>query len=218
MRKPYEFKTSEELHEALGSLENQGAVDRFFSAEFDSIEAIVHNSVAGSTFRAFWFRSLGISNITPSALYRKWAVQWCTANFDRLCKIDSNTEMRALVVDGATELEAHWSEQTAKRHSIGFGRAAKLLNLTIKFLLCLNTFSPSDRNRLSSLLDVPLDSFTLRGIRQVIRDLVIPRNASMGFVVDAILYSQLQDAIRKACGPQYAPVHYEILAWNMAHP
>ena len=217
MPKPYEFKTREELQEALGSVENQGAVELFFTTGFDSIEAAVHNSVAGSTFRAFQFRRVRISNISPSGLYRKWAVQWCAANFERLRKMASSAEMRTFVIDGATELATHWTEQTGNRHSIGFGRAAKLLNLTIKFLLCLKTLSPSDRNRLINFLDVPLDSFTLQGIRQIIPEIAIPRNAAMGFVVDTILYNQLQDAIRKACGPKHAPVHYEILSWNLAH-
>ena len=218
MPKPYEFKTSEELLESLGSAKNQDAVDRFFTSRFDSIEAIVNYSVAGSTFRAFRFRSVGIFDIRPSGLYRKWAVQWCSANFERFREISSNAEMREFVIDGATELATHWAEQTGGWHSIGFGRAAKLLNLTIKFLLCLKTCPLSDRNRLISFLDVPLDSFTLQGIRQIIPKLAIPRNAAMGFVEDAIVYSQLQDAIRNICGPKYPPVHYEILAWNMAHP
>jgi hypothetical protein len=69
----------------------------------------------------------------------------------------------------------------------------------------------------SPLLEVPLDSYTLVGIRRFCTSVKIPKNASMGFVQDRKQYSELQNAIVELCAP-FHPAHYEIAAWNASHP
>lgn len=67
------------------------------------------------------------------------------------------------------------------------------------------------------LLDVPLDSYTLQGVRLLLPALQIPRNAAMNFVKDRAHYEAIQEAILGLCQPRFRPVDYEIAAWNLAH-
>ena len=90
--------------------------------------------------------------------------------------------------------------------------------LDSKYLVLWSTLSENERNQLIPLLEVPLDSYTLVGIRRVCTSVKIPKAASMGFVQDGKRYSELQNAILELCAPKFYLAHYEIAAWNASHP
>jgi hypothetical protein len=217
---PIVFSSMSEFVEKVGSVRNRNAVDTFFFSSENTIsclEAVVRKSVDGNTFRAFRFRSAGINDLKPSMLYRSWTATWLQQNLASIQKIDSREVWQELVIKGARELRDHWIEATRKQHDIQFGRAIKLLNLSVKFLLRLETLPLTRRKEMLHWLDVPLDSYTLQGIRVVAPELDIPPNASMGWVRDESQYLRIQEKIRELCQPDLWPVHYEVAAWNLAH-
>jgi hypothetical protein len=114
-----------------------------------------------------------------------------------------------------------WLTRTKRKgfegYDIGIGRAAKLLNLLLKYLTLRSALSDTERERLIPLLEVPLDRYTLLGMRRLCTCERIPKTASMGFVQRKEQYIELQDAIFELCNPGYYPAHYEIAAWNASH-
>jgi hypothetical protein len=204
----------------IGSAENTAAVEDFFFApkhRRNTVEEVVLESVTGSTFRAFRFKSDGIDHLKPSVIYREWVSTWLTASLPELLQVTEHAQLQRLVMSGAKELSVSWLKQTEQRNDIGFGRAIKLLNLTVKHALRLTTIPEKQSRKLREWLDVPLDSYTLQGIATIAPDLRIPANAAMGHVKDEAFYLAVQAKIRSLCAPKYWPIHYEIAAWNMAH-
>ncbi|MCZ8157038.1 MAG: hypothetical protein O9264_12995 [Leptospira sp.] len=103
------------------------------------------------------------------------------------------------------------------KYEIGFGRAAKLLNLVFKAIPKLEILDNGTRLRIKKFLHVPLDSFSIRGLINII-DYKIPRNASMGFIKDKKSYFYFQEQIRILTDKaKVSPIDYEILCWDVAH-
>lgn len=217
MPTPIEFKSITELVAAATSAANQAAFNDFFRQRFTTPKEAVDESVQGNTFRAFRFNAVGIHDLKPSAVYRTWTTDWLTQSLSGISAINSRTELRRFVIKGAHALDNHWSEVTGSRNLIGFGRAAKLLNLSVKHIVCLAAVKEADRDRLIAYLDVPLDSYTLVGVRLLLPELAIPSNATMKFVRDEAHYVHIQDAITRLCAPECLPVQYEIASWNLPH-
>ena len=76
---------------------------------------------------------------------------------------------------------------------MGFGRGAKLLNLVLKKLACLNSLSNEQREMLIRLQHVPLDSYTIVGLMKIIPSLAIPKNATMKYIQTPRQYTDLQN-------------------------
>lgn len=212
---PYVFSNREELFAAMGSDENRTSIRSFFGSTSDDISCLVKLSVSGNTFRAFHLAKHGLK---PSVVYRSWVSKRMKQLVEPIQKMKCHAEMRALTIETAHDLSKHWNSETRGRSNLDFGRAAKMLNLSFKHLLVFNDFPMGDRQRLIDYLDVPLDSFTLQGVRLLLPDLGIPANATMKAVGDEQRYIAIQDAIRNLCGPSYSPVHYEFASWNKVHP
>jgi hypothetical protein len=183
------------------------------------MEELVRASVGGNTFRAFQFNRFGVAG-APSEIFRSWTTQRLERDYRRLVGLASFEAMIGQLSIMATDLDAAWHRATGgvEPVRIGFGRAAKLLGLSVKHLLWHRELSAHDRANLLPLLNVPLDSYTLQGIRLVAPELCIPANASMSFVRDEIQYRAIQLRIRELMPAGCHAVHYEIAAWNLAHP
>lgn len=212
--KPYVFRDRIELIETLASKVTAATINAFISQNETDIAAIVKASVSGNTFRAFPLPD----GLRPSFIYRSWVTARLTARLGEIQRLSAPTDMRALIITTAKDLSAYWHTTTNGKREIGFGRAAKLLNLSVKHMLWHDKISQEQRRVLLHTLDVPLDSFTLQGIRRVLPELEIAPGASMGYVRDVERYCQIQDAIRALCEPQFSPIYYEYAAWNLAHP
>jgi hypothetical protein len=217
MPRPFLFSDIQQFRTALSAPDNRKRVRLFFEQRCDNMEVIVNISVAGNTFRAFPFRKFGLT-LKPSAVYRQWTVGWLERSLIEFRSIRTRSQMRDLFATTASRLEKHWLTCTSGKHSLGFGRAAKLLNLTMKHAMWLTELTSDEREALIPLLDVPLDSYTLQGIRMLLPELGIPPNASMSFVRDRGQYDAIQDGIVALCGPELRSVDYEVAAWNLAHP
>lgn len=209
---PYVYATSQEFLD--GARSQRDAVGAFFSNRCADIASIVATSVAPNTFRAFHLRRF---QLRPSALYRSWCSRWLAAELGSFRRLDAVDGMRAWMLRGAGALNADWLGHTNGEYQIGIGRAAKLLALSVKHLMWYTGFTPEERARLIPLLEVPLDRYTLQGVRQLLPQLCISPSASMGFVSDEATYAAIQDGIRGLCSGDVFPVHYEFAAWNAAH-
>jgi hypothetical protein len=211
MPSPYEFKSEAELIEELQSTETIAKAKMFFSERCHNFEEVVETGISGNTFRAF--RNLPVR---PSQTFRDWAKEYLSQTSHLLKSISSSDQYTGYVREATNDLCSQWKSTTSSE--MGFGRGAKLLNLVLKRYACLEELSGDQRNTLISLQHVPLDSYTIIGLRTVADELAIPRNATMKFVTSQDQYLEFQNKIsiitKKAGVPA---IYYDILAWNRKH-
>jgi|SRR3990167_908634 len=211
MPKPYEFSTEEELVQRLCHPNTVNAASSFFVQKSPTIDHVVHAGVAGNTFRAF--RNLPVQ---PSVAFRKWATKYITDTHHCLSTISDAQSYAQYVNDATNNLCAEWRRITGSE--MGYGRGAKLFNLVLKKFACLSSLSEEQRSTLIDLQHIPLDSYTIIGLRSIAPQLSIPKNATMKFVETPAQYSDFQaviDAIAKKAG--VPPIYYDVLAWDMGH-
>jgi hypothetical protein len=216
---PYVFRNVQELHNLILDTSVNEHLSGFTSKRVRSIRELVVCSVVQNTFRAFHFKSHGIGQ-KPSEIYRNLATEKLENEYKNIIACNSFEELIDKMIEISTMLDNDWYELTGKISEvrIGFGRAAKLLGLSVKHLLWYSELTEDDRIRLLKFLNVPLDSYTLQGIRIVAPDLQIPKNATMKFVRDKQHYQQIQNRILTLMPVGRFPIHYEIAAYNLAHP
>jgi len=101
---------------------------------------------------------------------------------------------------------------------MGYGRGAKLFNLALKKFACLTSLSEKQRSTLISLQHIPLDSYTIIGLRAIAPDLSIPKGATMKFIETPDQYTAFQAVIRSIADKAgVPPIYYDVLAWDMGH-
>ena len=101
---------------------------------------------------------------------------------------------------------------------MGYGRGAKLFNLVLKKLACLSSLPEEQRSTLVNLQHIPLDSYTIIGLRTIAPHLSIPSSATMKFVETRSQYDEFQLIIRAiAERAGVPPIYYDVLAWDMGH-
>lgn len=202
------------MPELVGTLRNartQAAANRFFSDRCQTLAEVVKLGVGGNTFRAF--RNLPVR---PSTTFREWTVGYLEHSLSGLLQISTAPEFAAYVHQASLALCHHWRQMT--RSETGYGRAAKLLNLVLKKLACLERLTPLQRRTLISLLHVPLDSYTIVGLRDVAPELAIPRSATMKFIQTPEQYADMQVRLTAIAAEAGVPaINYDILAWDLAH-
>jgi hypothetical protein len=215
---PVRFRSREDLIDQLRSPRTQSAVDEFLQMRQLSLRDLVHMSVASNTFRAYPLRRLGLG-LKPSTLYYEWAKAYLDAHAGRFLEAAEDQAYADAVLKAAHDLRAHWHQMTLGRHDVGFGRAAKMFNLTMKHLVLHEAIAADTAKALWRRLHVPLDSFTLQGIATFARTLRLPRAATMNAIVDDQQYNDVQEYLGEICATAGIPlIHYEVLAYNLAHP
>lgn len=219
MPSPHAFASLDELHAAISSPRVQDSLERFSERSIKTVRELVRCSVAGNTFRAFPFRRHKI-DLSPSDIFRAWTTSYLEREYRSIVDLQSFEAMIDHVCAKAAALDQSWYESTGGVDAIriGFGRSAKLLGLSLKHLLWHPGVSQRDRGRLIPLLNVPLDSYTLQGIRLVAPELQIPSNATMKFVRNEAHYRDVQSRIKQLLPDGFHPIHYEIATWNITHP
>ncbi|MBM5573392.1 hypothetical protein [Deefgea sp. CFH1-16] len=91
-------------------------------------------------------------------------------------------------------------------------------NLVLKKFVCLESLSPGQKQTLISLQHVPLDSYTIIGLRSISPEFSIPKNATMKFVESLEQYIKFQKKIATITSKAGVPaIYYDILAWDMGH-
>lgn len=211
MPKPYEFTTEAELVQRLGDTNTIAAARKFFAKKSPSIIDVVTTGVAGNTFRAF--RNLPV---TPSVTFRTWATNYIENTFHVLSTISDEHSYALYVHDATNNLCSEWKRIT--KSDMGYGRGAKLFNLVLKKFACLSSLSEEQRSTLVNLQHIPLDSYTIIGIRSIAPRLSIPKNATMKFIETTAQYEEFQAIIRAiAKKTGVPPIYYDVLAWDMGH-
>ena len=212
--KPFIFQSKEQLRAEVGSRLNRKAYKDFFSQDFQDLGEVVKESVASNTFRAFHWKKHNIGD-TPSRFYRRWTNALLSKSYPAFLGCSDPKDYQTLLIQSAKRLVKDWDKTTSGLHQLQFGQAAKLLNLSFKHALLFGSKVDSEnRERLCQFLDIPLDSFTLRGVMKLCPNFGIPNSATMSFVKSEIHYKALQKAIRDLCASTVGlpPIYYEIRA------
>lgn len=211
MPTPYIFPSLQALIESLQSSRTTAVANSFFAAESTSLQDVVREGVAGNTFRAF--RNLPVR---PSVAFREWTVVYIQQSFNQILQAPTPQSYSGYIHDASIALCRYW--QQATNSEMGYGRAAKLLNLVLKKLACLSSLSAQQRQRLIELQHVPLDSYTIVGLRDIEPDLAIPRSATMRHIQSPQQYIEFQCRISAIAAQAGVPaIYYDILAWDIAH-
>lgn len=177
-------------------------------------ERDIRRAVGSNTFRAF--KKLPCR---PSQVFREWAYDALVTRgyFDRLTAVSTQQDYERWLNQLVCDFKGYW--QRKMMCTIPFGPSYKLPNLLMK-VVC-QRLSPADRNRIVLFLHVPLDSYTLSGIRNFITlpdGQPIPKTATMKFVDNHDVYSSLQNQIRELASRAGVPaIAYDYLAWDQWH-
>lgn len=208
---PHIFQSRNELIIHLKSEKTKRKANEYFSQRFPDISSVVHNSIAGNTFRSFQRMPE-----RPSIVFRNWASNHLYNTFDAVKNVADCESYADYVHKSAFHLCRVWSLKM--KADMGYGRSVKLINLVLKGLPCIEGIDRSTRKKLIHFQHVPLDSFTMVGLRQLIRKPEIPRNATMGFIKRRSDYILIQNYIADVAKEAGVPaIYYDLLAWNMAH-
>ena len=205
------FASESKLVASLRKRKTQAAAVRFYAERVATIEEVVRAAVGSNTYRAF-----GNLPVRPSTTFRNWTEKYVRRRMPPLSSRLGQREYSAYVHDATLALGRHWHNATDSE--MGYGRGAKLLNLVLKKLACLESLSESERRNLIWLQHVPLDSYTIVGIKAVAPELAIPRSATMRYIKTREQYVTFQERITAiAAKAQVPPIYYDILAWDMGH-
>ena len=211
MPKPYEFSTEAELVQRLGDANTINAARSFFKQCSPHITDVVKTGVAGNTFRAF--RNLPVQ---PSVAFRDWATNYVTSTIHSLSSISDSQSYAQYVHNATNSLCTEWRRITSSE--MGYGRGAKLFNLVLKKFACLSSLSEGQRLTLINLQHIPLDSYTIIGLRAIAPNLSIPKSATMKFIETPAQYAEFQAVIRAIAKKAGVPsIYYDVLAWDMGH-
>jgi hypothetical protein len=199
----------------VADLRHDGAVRvlEAISSEIDW-QTTIRCAVAANTFRAF--RNLPNR---PSQVFRGWALDALVTRgyFERLKNVRTQNDYDMWLLDLVKDLRKCWKRRM--KSSMPFGPSYKLPNLLMK-CVC-RRLSPSQRKRVAKFLHVALDSYTLVGIRNLVKlpdGRVISKTASMGSIKSEREYRVVQEGIRKlAKSAGVPPITYDYLAWNVSH-
>lgn len=215
MPNPYIFENSSDLIKKLQADSTRELANNFFAARLDSPKELIRQAVGPNTFRAFRKRVTPVLTFRPSVMFRDWAIKYIS--IEKIKVIRNETEFVNYIDCGVTNLNEFWEKEMCAE--MGYGRGAKLLNLVLKKFVCHKGITDEQRSRLIQLLHVPLDSYTILGLRHVApAEFNISNNPTMRFITERDQYTDFQDFIiciaRKAGVP---PIYYDILAWDLVH-
>lgn len=210
-KKPYIFRSRDELINRLQSHQTKKMAENFFNERISSLIDIVTKSVDGKTFRAF--RNMPHR---PSVVFRGWSEKYIKLTIDTLQHINNTEAFSEYVHKASKELCNHW--RIIQRSEMGYGRAAKLFNLVLKKLACYEKINNEYRAIFIGLLNVPLDRYTIVGLKDIEPSLRISKNETMHFITNRDEYIKMQNIISVIAKKAGVPaIYYDILAWDMAH-
>jgi hypothetical protein len=211
MPKPHIFESRDHLVRALQDPTTLHLAQSFFAARTATVACITQEGVGGNTFRAF--RKLPVK---PSVAFRTWTAQRIEHTLPEVLAATERPAYAAYVHNTTLALTQYWFEHTGSE--MGYGRGAKLLNLVLKKLACYATFTDEQRAVLIDTLHVPLDSYTIVGLRNVVPEFSIPKTATMKFITTSAQYNEYQALIASVAHEAgVPPIYYDILAWDRAH-
>ena len=190
-----------------------GQTKKFASQEW---EQVIRRAVASNTFRAFHRMPE-----RPSQVFRDWAFDAFVSRelIQTLSAISSDSDYDTWLTKLVGDFQSCWRSRMAVE--VPYGPAYKLPNLLLKCVALRPEIPALQQQRLINWLHIPLDSYTIQGLRGWFRlpgGSAIPSGATMKFVRDAKLYDSLQGEIKqiaKLAG--VPPIAFDYLAWNAGH-
>lgn len=212
MPKPKTWLTPEALISDLKEhWHSRGQQIRASSAEW---QTSIREAVSANTFRAF-------QNLParPSVTFRGWAFSALVTqgHFNELPSLSTQEQYDRWLDRLVEDFQDSW--RNAMKTNISFGPSYKLPNLLMK-VACQRLAAP-DQGRILCFLHIPLDSFTLSGIRRFAslpQGQLIPASATMSFINNREDYSSVQSQIRQlAAKAGVPPIAYDYLAWDQGH-
>lgn len=177
-------------------------------------QTIIREAVSSNTFRAFQRLPA-----RPSITFREWALDALTTRgyFEELLNLLTQEDYDRWLDRYVSDFRTYWHK--AMNADISFGPSYKLPNLLMK-LVC-QRLPPADHSRVAWFLHVPLDSFTLVGIRKLVvlpHGRLIPRSATMRFIGSSEVYTCVRSQIRELAAKAGVPaIAYDYLAWDHGH-
>ena len=208
--RPLEFQNEEEIIHHLSK--NKAETHKSFE-HHETIDEIVRKSVEQNTFRAF-----GHMPKQPSKVFRDWAKAALQNqnNIDELESIGDQTQYDKWLSKFCHSFSEEWQRQMG--NTIPFGSRKKLPNLLLKRFVRWEGLSRAQRDNLLKYLHIPLDRYTLMGMRNCVSDITIPKNATMNFVQDEDMYNRIQRAVRDIAHKAEVPaIYFDNLAWDKSH-
>jgi hypothetical protein len=212
MPTPKIWETADDLVVALKKDWNTRA-SKLRNADADW-ETSIESAVSGNTFRAF--RNLPHR---PSRVFREWAFDALITRgyLNELKKVRTQENYDQWLDKLVSDFGKYWKRKM--KVSIPFGPSYKLPNLLMK-VVC-QRLSPTHRKRTVCFLHVPLDSYTLLGIRSCVilpNGRSIPNRATMRFVDSKEVYTAVQHYIKGLARRAGVPmIAYDYLAWDVGH-
>jgi len=210
------MNTEDELIKELREINETAGT--WFSRREDDIKKIVNDSVGGNTFRA---GPLLIPGKRPCVdVFRPWAVDMLNDKMADIKSVSTQADWDKLLNDIQINLKSKWKVEGG--NDMGYGRRMKLINLVMKHFIWYTGLASLERNSILKFLHVPLDSYTISGIR-ILYNSTLPsgmvranKSSSMGFVTSEKIYDYMHKIIRSASSKAGTPpIYYDILAWNM---
>ena len=174
----------------------------------------IKGAVGRNTFRAFQKMP-----DKPSSVFREWAYDALVkqGRFERLKSIQTQQDYDRWLDQLVSDLRIRWKAKMNR--DMPFGPSYKLPNLVMK-VVC-ERLAVSDRQRIMPFLHVPLDSYTLSGIRKCValpNGREIPKTATMKFIDNPATYASVQQQIRGLASRAGVPaIAYDHLAWDRGH-
>ncbi|QXC28449.1 hypothetical protein I6L39_10720 [Aeromonas sp. FDAARGOS 1409] len=212
--KPYIFRSEEELIEKLRSNATFEMAEKLFSESINTIDEVVTKAINGYTYRSF----PGLPDKNPAELFRTWAIRHIKSTNDEICNITNPETYEKYVHMSTINLCEYWDKVRGFSSEMGYGRGSKLFNLVLKKLACFQKLTDTQKRILISLQHVPLDRFTIVGLKNIRLELKIPKNASMGYIKTHKQYLAFHKAITDLTDKAGVPaIYYDILAFDLSH-
>jgi hypothetical protein len=172
----------------------------------------VRRGVDHTTLRAF---ALAQYQVSPSGIYRAWAQQYLLDHVAEVLHATDDASHQHFIDGAVDSLQRAWRTATQARAEIDYGRAAKLLNLTLKHVALLEGLGEEERRGLYTRLHVALDRFTLAPVAALAPVLGLDRRPSMGSVRTREQYVQVQRWILEVCDSvAVPPIYYEVATFD----
>ncbi|MCC6188192.1 MAG: hypothetical protein IT318_04130 [Anaerolineales bacterium] len=182
-------------------------LEQWYATRDDSLVRILYTAVGTNTVRAF----RGMAQ-RPSLVIRDWVYGYFSSdeNVDMLRGIASPEAYDDWHAGFCRSLARRWRHMMGS--SMGFGPSRKVPDLIMKLVARWSGLGALESRRLITYLHVPLDHYSLVGIRNCVDEYRPGKTATMGSVRNHAMYTYYQQAIADiASSARVPPIYYDVL-------
>lgn len=189
--------------------------NKLLESNGQSLEYLIGASVDQSTLRSY----TKTRKYTPSSLYRTWALNSFSCGgvlHVALINCKKNNRFDYLHNKSVCSLEEYWKSHDDS--SLSYAQLRKLVDLLFKHLAIWSKLEFDTRKWIWDSAYVPLDKYSLKCISEIANEKkpsIVKNKPTMGDT-NKKNYVCIQNIIRDACGDDFKPLDYELLAWNLS--